>query len=1016
VGEILVSEHQNQSNTRLEGLEILSLHGFDRAIKALSRVLPNERNSEAQQLEVLALLERASQTGETDPRTVEDFVLRHVLPKCCRPQKPWFLPQRYRELLLTWLESLPQSVLQVVRSQVLSAILQRLRKKANDDTLYTLSVIGVRNEETLAALRRVARNNNIRGDRALRLFAVLNPLDGDRDWVSTEIGKRLHRRVNEELLTAAQVAADVRLVSAILGAARKRPYTLFAVGALIGMCRDAPGDGLRQRDIWRALNTLREHLTGGWTELLFNGSLLASCNLAEAVTDVLTALPSVASQGEIHFYRWCDRLDEIRTRTQVEGWKLARVEKLRDHLKARITMASAQVGNFSTLESRLKLKCIDTALCLGDRALLTWSEDAIGSEENLYVQHEVLERLAVLSFENIPQTVLQLLNVPIDRAGSSHEPIELRHLGAAKLAATSTNLSSLGVLIGSLAKSRSLYTTTIDCISDLACFLLQRDRVGVESLLRHAITARESHGAVLVVLEVVRRNPPLGKKSLGLLDEIVSVACDASFPWFVRERALLAVEACIQSTDRIDLISKVQRLATDAHLRVRGAATLAMAMGCVPNEMRAEVDAWVTELEAHRAIPNDRPPSNIAGAIGILLARDPTNYEEAALRILRNRADINDEYAEGLLWGFTRAMASQQRLPTICAEQVADKVERNESRLLGNQRLLGYLATLAPVTFLRRPWELIWKAWMPESRKEVADRTRDAAALLSGDGESNERAVSLLRMLLVDPSFVVRRSAARALAMISPVTLMDWCKSAAQSDTIAVRRLAASACGWQPTDSDVTLDNDILRRLLADVEKSVREAADRARREARHRRWAGELLSQLRQSHPDPNERVLRAFAASRALANVGDDDDLNSIQSLLRDEDLAPNVRYWLENTYKLIQKKWQELTKKWPEPWTHWEGRIEHFEGTFKAGTVEYSAAVTVWLRTGFGDELSEWGGSATLHNVGGRFFVDLDSRDTIVLTAANRADARVVLTEVSGDGFVVFKGSGHFPTVLL
>ena len=140
------------------------------------------------------------------------------------------------------------------------------------------------------------------------------------------------------------------------------------------------------------------------------------------------------------------------------------------------------------------------------------------------------------------------------------------------------------------------------------------------------------------------------------------------------------------------------------------------------------------------------------------------------------------------------------------------KVLLNETEQRANPTFLSDLALIAPREFLGQRWEDVWYNWMPDSRVSIADAIPLAA---SNDGTTT-RAEDLLKLLVLDDVFAVRRTAARALARLDMIGLVNWCNQALESRTISRRRIAAEVAGWLPVDSDETIDNEQLRIAARD--------------------------------------------------------------------------------------------------------------------------------------------------------------------------------------------------------
>jgi hypothetical protein len=279
-----------------------------------------------------------------------------------------------------------------------------------------------------------------------------------------------------------------------------------------------------------------------------------------------------------------------------------------------------------------------------------------------------------------------------------------------------------------------------------------------------------------------------------------------------------------------------------------------------------------------------------------------------------------------------------------------------------------------------------------------------------------EQAIELLRRLLQDGTFAVRRSAARSLSHVSETTLVDWCDEAYRSGAIHLRRLAIEAAAWLPIDSEASLDNDVVRRGRADAERSVRDAADRARRDMRRRAWARSLLADMTNGEHDDDRHVHKHYRTSKALVRVGDDDDLRTLNRLRRDPAFPPNVAYWFERTREELEKQWKKTTAEWPEPWRHWDAAIERVQGTLSVGGQDYGVDLHLWHRRGKGAEgISGWGGAGRMTT--DQALLRSPSSDDVTLTVEGGQPARALIVNVThslgaGSAEVVLTGNGPYP----
>jgi len=298
---------------------------------------------------------------------------------------------------------------------------------------------------------------------------------------------------------------------------------------------------------------------------------------------------------------------------------------------------------------------------------------------------------------------------------------------------------------------------------------------------------------------------------------------------------------------------------------------------------------------------------------------------------------------------------------------------------------------------------------MPQSRCVLAEVFPEALQRVPG---LRERAVELLKRLIQDGSFAVRRSAARSLSRVSEATLVAWCDEAFRSGAIHLRRLAIEAAAWLPIDSEASLDNAVVRNGRTDAERTVRDAADRAARDMRRRSWARSLLAEMKSGAHDDERHVHRQYRTSKALARVGDDEDLRALDTLRRDPAYPPNVAYWFERTREELEKQWKKTTGEWPEPWRHWNAAVERVQGTLSAAGNDHVADLYLWHRRGKGAEgVSGWGGAGQVESMGHAMQLAHASGE-ITLAIEGRRSARALVVSMTNSE-IVLTGNGPYPS---
>jgi hypothetical protein len=244
-----------------------------------------------------------------------------------------------------------------------------------------------------------------------------------------------------------------------------------------------------------------------------------------------------------------------------------------------------------------------------------------------------------------------------------------------------------------------------------------------------------------------------------------------------------------------------------------------------------------------------------------------------------------------------------------------------------------------------------------------------------------------------------------------------WCAEAIESGSIELRKMGAEAASWLPIDSATTMDNPLLRVTSADRERVIREASERSREDLRKRLWSRGLFAEISASRDDPNDWVLQTYALGRALAAIGDDDDLQQLESMSRDRSMPPNVRYWLGLVGRDLEKQWKKTTDQWPQssnPWRHARERFD--EGVVTFDGTRHPASVALWRRRRqTPDHRGSWGGAATLtaDDLPAMFVSTTESATLDLPGRPSAAIAVVESTFVMGrERRFVFLGNGPYP----
>ncbi len=948
------------------------------------------------------LLRIAFEIGDTNPRRVTDFLVRCLLPVCLlddegASDRVRIHGHQARELLKDWLDGLPDEVLRPVRTTLLRRIVAHLRERSGTSALYCLAGIGYRTPATTKALKSVAQRDDSDGHEAIRLFLGFGISNRERTWARRRLLKTPEAQRTDSWYTAATRFHEATWLNALSNRAVHEGRSFLGVPRLTWVAEEAPGDKRLQDNVWSAIMDVVRRRNDGWPTLLFTGGLFERCNTAAVLSTLLDNSGVVSALGGVQVVRFIDRLQDARTPTQIDGWQGHDRAALEGMLLPYVRRSTGHDTVSRTIESDTKEKALEALLCSASPLVDTLPSTAIEEESDGYVVADAMNRLACFSASSIPErTRAALLASPaIDRSGSSNSPLAV-FMASARFVASSLSLESLRLLLDSAGGTDGHpYRQPVRSASRLASWLWAQGDSGVLPALLDAING-PSLVAQAIAVSSISRILVDERSTTGLREHLRAVAADDTRQPYIRTEAIAGLLDSPSGASMVDFFAALSG-APDREFKRLGFCGLIMDGHLEPHRSDCELFAF--------APPANETDASGAYVAGMLAATEPGRYEDQAVAFVERASDwAMHGFVTGYRYGLIRPT---ERSPVINRALVL-KVLLNETEQRANPNFFSDLALIAPQEFLGQRWEDVWYNWMPDSRVSIADAIRLAAP----NDESTTRAEELLTLLIVDDVFAVRRSAARALASLNMIGIANWCNQALESRTISRRRIAAEAAGWLPVDSGETIDNEQLRIAARDPERTVRSASAKAREALRFRSWSAELRRRIVAPSSDPNEWVLRSYAASRALSHIGDDADIDELRALAAERTTPPNVAYWLNRTAEAIQQSWKDRTAKWPGEWLPWQGALEQLDATLSLLNQSLTVRTTLWLRRGEpGREPNAWGGVAWVREGQGYSLWFGGGANGATLTIPGRNPVTVLLVATDGTK-MVFSGNDQYP----
>ncbi len=979
---------------------------YPESLEAASTALQGMAEEDYASGRVERLLGAAAEIGESDGSRIAGFVRDHLLPLClleppANDQLTAVRGHRLRKLLVSWLNSLPDETLWQVRNGVLEDVITELARKPTFAGLYCLAGVGYRSAAAVNALRIVAGPGGKLGHEALRLLVGMEPSEQDRAWIAQQIEATSPGERTDELLNAAAWLHDARWLPMLTESAAKAENPLFAFSRIAWLGENAPGDATLQDRIWSAVLEALEARAERFSALFATNGVVRRCHSERVLAWLGAQLPEIHASMSVHPIRWAERSQEATSLVQLSGW---RAVDPGDVARVFVPLLEANSGSESvgmTADGHAKEVALDTLLCCRSRDVFDMAEGALRNEGNPYMSAQVMNRFAVLALPVLPDSATSFLASfhGGDRKSQNNAQL-VAFLAASRLVSSSLSLDALDLMIRSQGTvDGHPYSAPVEAAAEQAIWLARAKAPDViPRLLRAAdMESPVAQGIAVRALAVIVGSP-LDDETRHSIDVLLQrVASDTSRQPYIRLPALQAVaQARAQSNRPKEIDALLSTVGSEEDLR--GSVVSAVVASGSLEPYRELIDKTVT-VGTERA----------AYIAGQLAAAEPHRYADRAADLIGSE---RDNIAEAVLSGH---LANEQKpLPTSMTDALVARIRAGETGTNANPPLLSDMSVLAPKRFIVERWEQVWHEWMPTSRETIATAVPVAVERAP---DVRLRAIDLLLSLMTDGVFAVRRAAARALSKIEIERLSLWCAEAIESGSIELRKMGAEAAGWLPIDSATTMDNQLLRVTSADPERVIREASERSRDDLRKRLWSRNLFAEIRASRADPNDWVLQTYPLGRALAAIGDDDDLQQLESMSRDRSVPPNVRYWLGLVARDLEKQWKKTTDQWPQssnPWRHARERFD--EGVVTFGGTKHPASVALWRRRRqTPDHRGSWGGAATLTSDDlPAMFVSTTESATLDLPGRPSAGIAVVeSTLVMGrEPRFVFLGNGPYP----
>lgn len=975
-------------------------------LASIGRQLTRVSKNEAAEPQLVDELLWAAASVDADRSEIGRFMVRHLVPRCVAAAPAEGHGQarssQLRRLMAGWINGLPEESLWAVRRVVMQSVIHSLRSTPTVEGMYSLASIGYRSPEAIDVLADLGRRDDRVGHEAMRLLLGLEPATDVRAWIAKRIRGTPFERRTDELLNAAAQFHDTSFLPFLADDAIRREPSWLALPRLLWVGQESPGDSRVQDAVWRAVARVSRSWQDGRDHLATTGGLIKSCHSPRALRAMLRAAVT-AGRGPTGLLT---QVAEAESPMQLRGWVGAPVGKLVSSVRRFVESDTGNTGVGQTSESLNKNIALEALLSSGSPRTTEIVGIAIANETNVYMTAELMRALAMFPLSELPPRVTKALREESGFTNRTDENTRLVvYLAAARVATSCRSFRG----VDALAKSRGLvngHPLTVPVRGAVAQLLWLARSQRMEAVKRVIDGLNDESPLPQIVAAQALQTLLQTERIDEAMPRLVDLATNRDARPYVRTAAIAAVAVANRQQVDVEWHDALVRLCEDPDATVQYAAASALiaagkgqeANGAVERLARSGGDA----ARLHALL------------VGQLVAVEPDRHIETARAIMTSS---DGELVHAFLDGFRAVSQLEQEagsLPTVIADAAVARIVRDESDVRSDAPLLERLANLSPARVLNEAWSAVWDQWMPQSRCALAEALPEA---VQDQPNLRQPAVDLLERLVQDGSFAVRRSAARSLSRVSEATLVEWCEDAYRSGAIHLRRLAVEAAAWLPIDSETSLDNAVVRKGRVDAERTVRDAADRAARDMRRRSWAQSLLAEMTVGASDDEGHIHKQYRTSKALARVGDDEDLRALNRLRRDPAFPPNVAYWFERTRDELEKQWKKTTAEWPEPWRHWDAAIERVKGTLSVGGQDHVVALHLWHRRGRGAEgISGWGAAGQVESAGHTLHL-AQTRDDVTLTVEGRQPARALIASLkhklgAGGAEIVLTGNGPYP----
>lgn len=981
----MVSQTWNYGDLRKQILECQEVSGIIELLHELATVSPSE-DLDAMSIHYLRLdaLEAARQLTSESTADAWDLIQLHLLPFCVDPQEnedvqSGDLGRRYRRTLLGWIDQYQTDDREPLLSKVVDVLVARLTLRATPDACWTLTTLGLRRPDVVASLQEVANtNDNAVGDAALSCLASLGLDEDTARLVLSETHARVTRRFSNALASVLREIGDSDTVQIVQEHWLKPESNVelrdfdraIALRVPVDVADRFHDQDVFQDEVWRGISDLFESFPELYESDLYLGSdVVTRIDTPDVVADLLRWIASTNAEDDrdrrYRRYLLALRLQECTRPRQLKGWSEKGNSPSVNVLRKDAQRDTKQTGRLTTSESMQKKAAWQILLTMGCDDCLRWFEQAVLDESNAFVRGQVMDFLACFRLDPLPQATIQWIIEPynVERGGNNHD--WAYRTAAIRLARSSPSLQSFDALVKfGLTWDGHVLQESVDALADVSYYLVEAGQTGiVEALLdtidlsnqashrnaaAHALVRLASHG-LLPSTHAARIAPLIGDNDRDQFERSVLVNVLTFLPTAVVEGSVVSqLQAWASERDDWLGIRSMEYLAHHDYLQTN-VSLLSEKLG-----LEKRVDGWYTR-------PNVRLNDWEGHIFGALYLSAQQEFAPAMLSLLTDQSWAVAVQALKVLES-AQLEESRTSITDLVSRALSQRILNRQTAYSAETGVFHVAGRLCPDILATGAWDRVWMNWLPEARLTLADVL---GRLQLTDNTMLSNAILMLSELAQDGHFGVRRSAFRALSRIADEQLTTLCFAwSLESAPRELRLRAAEAIAWIPTEQEQNFSM-LYARLAVDIERIVRDQAEKSMQDRKSRQWLQEYLEILRKVETGTNADILAGWCYGEALASVGDDDCAWELRVGLAKRRFLPNHAFWLKGLERRINENWSKITRKWPDPMSSWQEYVEKGQGYIELEPDHRKEMTyTVWYkpRTTL-DEKRSWGGSLSL-----------------------------------------------------